>query len=386
MASLPARSLGLLAAGAAVLVFLAGTSAHLERACVVLDTPYLPLCEYNEVSAESPHALRARLASNPGDSWAWTRLLVAEQEESPGLLQAATLLAPNHGNVLRRRAAAAMQQGKQQESVDLLVQMLRERRSADAAKALAQLLAASDGPALLRPHLATADAWLPQVLSQMKALNLPSSLALPVVAKALEQRTMPAASRRAYMRQLKADGLWLDAYGLWLVHRKELIPLLYNGGFDQRIEPDGFDWEFSETSRSRAGVVIQQQAFARRGLVLDLDFTGRTFRRPIARQYLFVPPGSYRLRGEYMAQRLRSEAGLEWQVVCPGGQQARVDATTRLTDTGGVWKPWQMDFQVPPECGPVASLQLEPAAAYEARTGIRGRVALDSVSLVRSAP
>jgi hypothetical protein len=188
------------------------------------------------------------------------------------------------------------------------------------------------------------------------------------------------------MRSLKASGQWLDAYGLWIAHHKgEAVPLLYNGGFDQPIESDGFDWEFTNAPRSRAGVLIEQEAVARRGLVLDLDFTGRGFASPIVRQYLFLAPGTYRMRGEYMAPKLRSEEGLAWSVQCTAGRKAVLGRSQGLRETGGVWKPFEFEFTVPPDCGAVASLQLDPAAAFEATTGLKGTVSFDAFSLARAA-
>lgn len=367
-------------------VFLAAASAHLERACVVRDTPYLPLCtDAASDPAAVQQAMRERIADNPGDAHAWTRLLVASGTQSPGVLHAAATLAPNNGNVLRRRAADAVQRGDHAEAVKLLVQMLRNRGSGDAARVLAHLAASSDGPALLRPHVGEAEFWLPSVLANLASMNVPPGQALPLVAEAMERGVLPEDARRSFMRALKARGHWLDAYGLWLVHHRQTIPLLYNGGFDQALEPDGFDWEVTLTSRSRAGVVMEQQAVARRGFVLDMEFTGRSFTRPLLRQYVFAPPGGYRLKGEYMASKLRSEGGLAWKVFCTASQKEATARSPALQDTGGFWKTFEVDFTVPPDCGPVASLQLEPVAGFEAATGIKGRVAFDAISLARSA-
>src|SRR5437764_10734698 len=72
----------LLLAGAAVaaLVLSWATAAHLRRACVELDTPYLPLCPDQPPPAEVQRdQLRKRIAANPGDATAWTQLLTTER-------------------------------------------------------------------------------------------------------------------------------------------------------------------------------------------------------------------------------------------------------------------------------------------------------------------
>lgn len=385
MAALSIRRWALVAAGAAaaVLVFAMAWTTHLRSACTELDTPYLPICPEG---APSVQALRERIARNPGDADAWTRLLAAETDAG-GLkvLPGATLTAPYNLGVARWRAMQDLKEGRLAEGVELLVQILRNRTSAEAAGILAQIAAVPEGMALLRPHMAQGDVWVGSVIGGASALKMPPGSVLPLVAEALARGALPDDARRGYMRTLKAGGYWLDAYGLWLAQHKDPVPLLYNGGFDQAFEPDGFDWEYTPVARSRTGVVIDQEAVARRGLVLDLDFTGRAFTSPIVRQYVFAGPGPYRLTGEYMASKLRSEGGLAWTVQCTGGSKAVVGRSAQLVDTGGLWKPLEVAFTVPRDCGVVASVQLEPAAQFEAATGIKGHVAFDGFSLARAA-
>jgi hypothetical protein len=372
---------------AACALLWASVSAHLQQACVVRDTPYLPLCDDRPASPlETQQKLQARITRNPGDSWTWVRLLVSQESaRNAPVLEGATALAPHHSNVLRRRAAAALQGGRLDEGVALLVQMLQHRNNAEAAQVMARLAATPEGSALLRPHLPEARHWLPAVLSAMRTLKIPSAQALPLVAQAMQQGTLAEDARRAYMRSLKAEGAWVDAYGLWLARHAEVVPLLYNGGFDAPFEPDGFDWEYTPGLRSRAGVLVDQHPLARRGMVLELEFTGRSFSRPIVRQYVFAPPGSYRLRGEYTASKLRSEGGLVWHVVCASTGTKLPARTQAMQDTGGLWKPVALEFAIPPDCGPVASVQLEPVAAFEGTAGFKGRVELDGFGLARIA-
>ena len=371
----------------AAVLFWFAVEAHLRSACVEQDTPYLPLCP---APLSDPDAVREglkqRLARNPGDAWAWTSLLVAGTPmQAEGVLPGAVLAAPHNHNVARWQAAQALQQGQFPQGVALLVEILRHRGSPDSARVLAQIAVTPQGLALLRPHLDTAADWLPQVIAGAAALKMPPGDLLPLVAAAVDKDALPDEARRAYMRSLKASGQWLDAYGLWVSHHKEVVPLLYNAGFDQSIEADGFDWEFTTAPRSRAGVLIEQEAVARRGLVLDIDFTGRSFTSPILRQFLFLAPGTYRVRGEYMAPKLRSEQGLAWFVQCTAGRKSVLGRSEGLRETGGVWKSFQFDFNVPADCGAVASLQLDPAAAFEATTGIKGSVSFDAFSLTRAA-
>lgn len=375
------------AAVVAVAVLAIATTSHLRSACIEQDTPYLPLC-----SAPSPDPsvergeLKQRLARNPGDASAWTQLLVTSPPtETEAVLPGAVLAAPHDPNVARWEAAEALQKGQLEKGVALLVDILRHTSSPESAQVLAQIAVAPKGFTLLRPHLGTAAEWLPQVLSASNALKQAPGDMLPLVAGAQQQNTLPDETLRYYMRVLKSSGQWLDAYGLWVASHKNAIPLLYNAGFDEPLEPDGFDWEFTPVPRSRAGLVIDQEAVARRGLVLDIDFTGRPFPSPIVRQYLFLAPGTYRLHAEYAGSKLRSDEGLAWAVQCTGGRKAVVGRSPALRDTGNVWKPMEFEFTIPADCGPVASLQFEPVAAYESTTGLRGSVSLDAFSLTQTA-
>lgn len=376
---------GVAVAGVAAALLWFAASAHLRYTCVVLDTPYLPLCAEPATAPEELRSeLRERIRHNPGDAWAWSAMVPAMGEESrEDVLRVAAEVAPNNPTVLRWRAASALERGQLKEAVALLVQLLQHRSSAEAARVLAYLAVAPETQPLLLPHLKESDRWLPRVIAAMQEQKLPPTSALPLVVEAARQNVLPASARRQYMQLLRRNGQLLDAYGLWVTLHKREVPLLYNGSFDQQFVADGFDWEFSRVTRSRAGVVVEQQPVAKRGLVLSLDFTGRRFPLPILHQYVFVPPGAYRLEGHYMASKLRSEGGLAWMIACPGTNSFLPVQSEGIRDSGGLWRPVEFEFTIPPECGPIARLQLEPFHRYEANTGIRGHVELDGFSLRR---
>src|SRR6478752_6435704 len=70
---------GLAVAVAAWLMWTA-VGVHLERACVLLDTPYLPLCDdsADKQGPERQQQLRARLAANPAEADSWIQLAYIE--------------------------------------------------------------------------------------------------------------------------------------------------------------------------------------------------------------------------------------------------------------------------------------------------------------------
>ncbi len=352
-------------------------TVNLERACVIQDSPYLGLCPAREPEAQV-QALRSRIAANPGDANAYIELALGLGGED-GSTEAATRLAPNHVNVLLLRASRALERQAWSEAAPLLVQLVQVHDESRATSALARLIAGGQGQ-LLAPLLVPGSQWLPRVLPRMP--NGTTSTALPLMAQALKLGVLTRDAGRAYIRNLKAAGAWVDAYSLWLALRGNKLPALYNASFDEPFISDGFDWEINAAgSPSRAGAIAERKGAAERGAVLDVRFTGRAIAVPMVRQYLFLGPGRYKLSGEYASQQLRIEQGLAWNVRCTAAPQARAGVSQPLNDSGGAWRRFDFDFVVPPSCGEVVSLQLETYAPVDAALGARGRVAFDAFAL-----
>jgi hypothetical protein len=382
-------AIGLVAAGAAAALLLAWlcVGVNLKRTCALQDTPYLELCPKRAPGSE-PHldSLRNRIGANPGDANAYVQLAMAARPESrERLAQAAARLAPTEPNIVLLHAAAALQRQDWAQAVPPLVQLVEYRHVPVAAQILARLIAGGQGQ-LLMPHITAHSHWLGEVLANMQAPAASFSAALPLVAQALKVGVLGPDAVREYVRQLKAAGAWADAYGLWLVLQGKAMPALFNGGFDEPFASDGFNWEVTAAGPpSRAGAIVERRGAEERGAVLDLRFTGRTIAMPLIRQYLFLGPGRYRLRGDYMSRQLRMEQGLAWNVHCTAAK-SRTGGSAALNDTGGAWQPFAFEFTVPADCGLVASLQLETFAPAEAALGARGRVAFDAFSLEKTGP
>jgi hypothetical protein len=185
-----------------------------------------------------------------------------------------------------------------------------------------------------------------------------------------------------YISQLKAARAWVDAYSLWVALHRRTLPMLYNGGFDQAFQQDGFDWELPpQGNASRAGALVERTGAGEKGAALDIRFTGRAIALPLVRQNLFLGQGRYRLRGEYKVAQLRMEQGLAWVVRCTAAQTASpAGRSGGLRDTGA-WQPFEFEFSIPEKCGWVASLQLETSTPYEATVGSRGRASFTGLSL-----
>jgi hypothetical protein len=159
------------------------------------------------------------------------------------------------------------------------------------------------------------------------------------------------------------------------------VPILFNAGFEQRFDADGFNWQVTPVPPSRAGALVAQRNMAGHGQVLEVQYTGRAVVTPVVRQYLFIPPGRYALQGQYMTSKLRMAQGLAWAVRCTDGAKILAGRSEALQDTAGIWQRFQFEFDVPPGCGVVASLQLETFAPFEAAAGFRGTASFDGFEL-----
>lgn len=373
-----------LAAIAAGLLLWLAVVSHAQRSCVVGEAPYVTACADvpDPGSASELDWLKRRIAATPGDSTAYAGLsrfpLAAG---GAGLLRAAATLAPNDPNVLRAQAVLALQQGRLADAAPLLVQLSEhyDYLTGEPSRTLARLIAMGEGQ-VLKQHLRPGGRWFPIVLGRMLELKLPVAPAMPLVIQASANGVLPPGRIRAYMRGLKTEGNWADAYGLWVGQHKGRVPLLFNAGFDRSFEPDGFDWEVVPPISARHGLVAETRPFEGRGQVLEVSYLGRSVPTPVVRQYLFLGSGTYRLSGQYMTSKLRTEGGLAWAVKC-AGQEAPAGRTAGLLDTQGKWMPFDFEFTLSADCGPVASLQLETFAQFEAAAGIRGRAHFDAFFL-----
>ena len=353
-------------------------SVNMDQACVVNDTPYLPICPRG---AHRPADLRARLSTSPGDTPAYIELAILEPGAST--LAAAVRLAPTNPKVQLLKAADALQRGQVRQAIRPLVELTEYHDGAAGPAALARLVV-SGQTAELEPFLEPGKVWPARVLVQMNNAGGSMASALPLVSKALAAKALDPAAVSSYIKQLKAAHSWADGYALWLTLHGRALPLLYNGSFDQPFLDDGFDWEVPrQLSAGREGAVVDRTGAEERGAILDIRFTGRAISVPMIQQFVFTGAGRYQMKGDYRTREMHLEQGLSWFVRCASDTKAVAGQSEALLDTSGAWQQFKFDFVVPPTCGPVAVVQLEPTAKAEATAGGRGRAAFDALSIER---
>lgn len=377
------RAAALVIAGTAAILFgLQIVPVNLERACAADDTPYLDLCAWTGAPGSTSRVrwLKQRVAADPGDAEAVVQLAYATRgDEQQQWLRQAIALAPTNVNVLALRAQGALERKAWGDAVEPLVRLADQQEHRGAAQALAQLVLAGEG-ARLKTYLRPGNRWLPAMLASMQEGRIPQAAALPLVADALRAGALPQDQGLSYIASLKSSQAWPDAYALWVALHDKPLPLVYNGDFSEPFQSDGFDWEIPSES-PRSGVAIERELGPGKTFVLALHYNGRQIPVPQLRQFLYLPPGRYRLKGSY-SSKLRLDDGLAWTLTCTA-TNTTAGRTEPLADTAGLPREFALDFEITPACGLVTTLQLETFSALSAATGGRGRAEFDDIEVTR---
>lgn len=381
---LPWAGLGL-GAGLALFLGWASVQRNFEAACDRREWPEFSSCPTGDAAVPvQVSRLRARIATNPGDSAAWLALALLTTQpggvaplDDLSVLATASRLAGGERLLQRVLASRALERRQWPEAVGWLVILVQDHGDADAARVLAGLVPVTEAREALRAALAPGATWLEPVLGQLGAAKVPAVQAMPLVAQALPLKLVSPQAAQVLMRGLKAGGQWLEAHALWTALVGGSVPLIYNGDFEQGFIRDGFDWELRDAPPSTAGALVEQPLLGAQGRVLQVEFTGRPVALPVVRQSLVLLDGDYRFTGKYLAQRMRTEQGLIWTFTCARGGR-ELARTPPLLDTRGQWQPISVTITVPADCSGAVALQLQTQLGSEALSGLRGQMRFDA--------
>ncbi|HSO46103.1 MAG TPA: hypothetical protein VLQ47_11370 [Rhodoferax sp.] len=389
------RAIGLLVCAVAAALWLGWTALerNLQQACQWQQWPYLNRCAdpARQPVAQQVQALREQIAANPGDALSYAALATFSDlpQGIPGLdsaavLAAASQLAPQNRYVLRLLANQYLLRKQWPEAADALVRLSLLHGDGEATRALAAMVGQSgrdtDQLAALVALLKTDAGWLERVLHSLPAAKVPVVQAMPLVQQAMALQLLTPELGMVLIRQLMAEGVWLDAHAIWLHLWKRPLGLLFNGDFEQDFVKDGFDWNITDSNSYRAGARVQLPRIGERGRLLQVEFTGRAIAQPVLSQPLVLAPGNYRLSGDYKASNLRSNEGLAWVFACAADRR-ELGRSSALKNTGGRWEKFTVELTVPGDCGVGVSLSLQTFARYEAATGLRGEMLVDKLAL-----
>jgi hypothetical protein len=351
---------------------------NIRQGCALHDAPY---AEWECTSADDrdPGRLRDRLRVNPADIDA-LKLYAMQQPASERTQAVAALSAlwPEDRDVLGLRAEQALRAQQWSRAAAPLVHLVQYHRSEPAAVLIAKLAGAGQTDvltALLDPR----SNWPDRVVEQLPKADVTPAAITPLVAAALQRQAISRKGVGAYILWLKSNGSWSDAYALWLAMHQEPVPLLYNGGFDRSFTNEGFDWEI-QPQGPRAGAVVERVGEYGGDARLQVRLSGKRFRNPLVRQYLFIGGSPHRLRGKYLARQMRMEKGLAWVARCVAGGDV-AGRSPPLQQNSPQFRDFEFLIAPPPDCGPVVSLQLETAEAFEAETGALAQVEFEGFSL-----
>lgn len=314
----------------------------------------------------------AQVAERRGDAAQALRLYQIASRRAPRDLPSRAWLAQHYLQQGQYPAALAqidsllrMSPGRAAAINPVLVQMAQEPAFADA---LAHMLAGNPP-------------WRDGTLAALRHPKIGNPEAAGRIMQALQaQGGLSQDEYDRWLDSLMAQGRWGEAYARWAsgVPKPDgRLPLLYNGDFRQPPSNTGFDWRVKRVP----GVLLDFVPDAGiRGQAAYLNFLDRRVPEGGLSQPLLLGPGHYRLGFRARATALRSEMGLQWQVVCAGSGMILARSDPLQGNMG--WTGFQMEFSVPPTGCPGQWLRLVNPVPAGAAQRISGELWLTGFTLL----
>ncbi|HZP65449.1 MAG TPA: hypothetical protein VFB32_04010 [Rudaea sp.] len=320
------------------------------------------------------YAELARLAQARGD------LPSAE-----ALMQIAVHRAPRDATIRDWRMRDALVGGRIDDALAEIDAMLRADPEVGKSffPALIALLDDPHGVDTLARTLATAPAWRAAFWSALCASKAPIDGASKLV-EALDRSAKPldTSERTQWLERLLAAGRWGEAFPLWVEslapERRTRIGNVYDGSFEWPAQNGGFGWRFG---------YVPGADISRRGTpgesYLHIAFDDRRVPFDHVHELLVLAPGAYRAQGRVRAPDLRTERGMQWYVVCAGGDGQRLGESERITHTNG-WQDFAFDVTVPATGCEAQWLGLRLAARIPAEQHVDGTIDFTALRIDRS--
>ena len=181
-----------------------------------------------------------------------------------------------------------------------------------------------------------------------------------------------AVDQKIYLDRLWRDQNWPEAYRVWRnglnEESREALDKdgIYNARFELPLTGVGFDWRVTPLH----GVTVEttETYGVRSGKALHIAFDGQRVRFQHIRQYLYLDPGHYQLRGRVRPDSLRTERGLRWVLRCNSSQAQQPLAESERFLGVDEWRTFVVDFTVP---------QTDDCRTQWLRLELEGRAELD---------
>ena len=371
----------------AALVWAWALPQQIARGCWIREWPFEDGCSAypsRDSDANPIQVYLAYLQRNIGDGHTWARLTkvlwLAKDPRTEAVLPFARQFAPYNPHVLVVEAESALRARDWRRLAKALV-ALQERGHAVARQPLAALMISPEGQDAVLATLNPETRWLDGMLASLDA-KIPVARVQAFVSQGSQLGILNPDTVLAMVERLQREGSWLDAYTLWVSLRGKVPEGLFNAGFDQRATHRAFDWRWpAETSGPRGLRISQVSAAPKDGMMMEVEMTGRTaLPQPIMMQPILLFARKYGFSGRYMSDRIRTDEGLVWALRCASGGE-RFAQTVAMKDTARKWESFNIEIQVPAECGNAVRMQLETAAPWEAKAGMAGVMFFDDFEL-----
>ena len=165
------------------------------------------------------------------------------------------------------------------------------------------------------------------------------------------QAPLTPEERAAYVARLQRDGMFAEAYILWVGGLKEgeqrRVGTLFDGGFELPLRQGAFGWQLAENKNFSAKTANTKGAIGT--AALRLRFSGFSGAFVNLSQPLLLEPGYYRLTGQVRTDSLDSKGGLRWHVRCLGPEVKGLGDGPRFLGTSD-WSLFDLSFEVPTGC------------------------------------
>jgi tetratricopeptide (TPR) repeat protein len=344
-------------------------------------------------AAKDPDAALARLQAaidgNPGEGRAYAALgLLLENKgelaRAQAAMETASRLAPQRSDVQMEVAAFWMRRGDFARALAHFDTVLRHNpaQRARVFPGLVELAADPARQAAFMTLLAKPVEWWPAffIHAASKAPSVDTGRVLFNLQKGGPNAATPE-MLRAWLARLQKEGLWLEAWFVWLdslpKEQAARVGYLFNGSFETPLSNLGFDW----INPKHPGVMLDTAGtYESSGdRALRVSFRGLRVQFQHLYQYLMLPPGDFHLQGRVRPDNLEAPQGMQWALYCVGRNEP-IAVTDRFRGSTP-WTRFRTPFSVPAEGCPVQMLRLELAGTVRLDFEANGTIWFDELRI-----
>lgn len=233
---------------------------------------------------------------------------------------------------------------RQGEAAIVHADLLLRRQPSNASEILQAVLGLTDDPATANAFMARlrrGPVWRPELLLYLDQQGDPAGLLTRIASEtAHSAHPLSPTENATVAKALLRQGRIRDAYQLWAVSVGG-SPLLADGDFDQPLKPAPFGWQLHQGDGFTASV---EQGGGGKGRALFTEFAvGHASQ--LGEQLLVLAPGTYRLAGRSMVEKLPESGVFRWSIRCDTRPLGEVRDETQHD-----WRGFALEFTVPADC------------------------------------